>query len=318
MKILVTGANGFIGRILCEKLINEGYLVRGVLRDASQMRGLPLRSEKVQVGSICSVRNWSKALTGVNVIVHLAAKMNIFGKNSDDSYASFKEINILGTKYLAQQAITSGVKRFVFISTVKVNGEGKDTHYNEKDNCEPVDFYAKSKWEAEKMLYDIAKNTGMEIVILRSPLVYGPHVKGNILRLLKIVERGIPVPFANVKNRRSLIYSGNLVDAIVTCMKHPKAAGRTYFVSDREEVSTPELIRGISSSLGRPVRLFPFPSKLLRMAGIFTEKYVAIDKLLASLTVDCSKISRDLGWQAPFSMEQGLKETAKWYLNEGV
>jgi nucleoside-diphosphate-sugar epimerase len=202
------------------------------------------------------------------------------------------------------------------MSSVKVNGEGKSTPYHEEDIQQPQDAYSISKWEAEKVLNKISGETRMEIVIIRSPLVYGPRVKANFLRLLEMVDHGIPLPLANVNNQRSLIYLGNLVDAIVTCMKHPKAAGQTFLVSDGNDVSTPELIRHISSLLGRPVKLFPFPPILLKMAGIITGKSVAIDRLLGSLTINSSKIRRELGWQAPFSMEQGLKETTKWYLRK--
>jgi nucleoside-diphosphate-sugar epimerase len=201
------------------------------------------------------------------------------------------------------------------MSSVKVNGNGKSIPYNEEDIPTPQDAYAISKWEAEKVLNKISEETEMEIVVLRSPLVYGPCVKANFLRLLEIVDHGI-LPLASVNNRRSLIYLGNLVDAILTCMKHPKAAGQTYFVSDGEDISTPELIRRISFALRRSTRLFPFPPVLLQLAGIITGKSVEIDRLLGSLTIDCSKIRSKLHWKAPFSMEQGLRETAKWYMKK--
>ena len=241
-------------------------------------------------------------------------------------------MNVKGTERLAREAASANVRRFVYMSSVKVNGErteGKSRgqrsevrdqgsvskqFFSEEDVPEPQDPYAVSKWEAEKVLNKISEETGMEIVILRSPLVYGPRVKANFLRLLKVVDRGMPLPLANINNRRSLIYLENLVDAIVACIKNPKAAGQTYLVSDGDDVSTPELIRRMGYALGRPVRLFPFPPILLKMAGIITGKSVAIDRLLRSLTIDCSKIRRELDWQAPFSMDQGLRETAMWYL----
>jgi len=231
-----------------------------------------------------------------------------------DPFPVFRQVNVAGSERLAQTASASGVKRFVYLSTVKVNGEGKAAPYTEKDDPEPIDPYGISKWEAEQILYEISDQTGMEMVVLRPPLVYGPWVKANFLHLLKILDRGIPLPLASINNRRSLIFLGNLLSAIVACINHPKAAGQTFLVSDGEDVSTPDLIRHINSALGSPARLFPFPPVMLKMAGIITGKSVAMDKLLCSLTIDCSKIRRELDWQAPFSMEQGLRETVKWYL----
>ena len=313
LNILVTGANGFIGRALSERLMVEGYKVRGVFRDSTQMTARSLGVEMIQIRGIHSETNWSKVLNGINGIVHLAAKVHVCRRNSADPYALFREINVDGTKYLAQQAVKAKVRRFVYLSTVKVNGEGRAAPYNEMDIHQPQDAYSFSKWEAEKILGKIAEETGMEVVIIRSPLVYGPHVKANFLRLLELVERGVPLPLESVNNRRSLVYIGNLVDAIVTCVSHPRAAGNTYLVSDGEDVSTPELIRRISFVLGKPARLFPFPSVMLKMVGIISGQSVPIDRLLKSLTVDCSKIRRELDWQAPFSMDQGLSETARWY-----
>jgi len=313
MKVLVTGANGFIGQALCKRMIVEGCQVRGAVRNATQMTPLPSGVETVQVGNIWSETNWSKALNGINGIVHLAARVHVMRENTADPVMAIREVNVNGTTCLAQQALEAGVRRFVYLSSVKVHGEGRATPYNEKDDSGPVDPYAKSKWEAEKILNKIAEETGMEIVILRSPLVYGPRVKANFLRILKVVERGIPLPLASVNNRRSLIYIENLIDAIITGMKHHRAAGQTYLVSDGDDVSTPELIRRISYALGKPTRLFPFPPILLKMAGIITGKFVSMDRLVGSLTIDSSKIRRDLNWQAPFSMEHGLRETARWY-----
>ena len=313
--VLVTGANGFIGTALCNCLRGENFRVHGAVRPGKASL-LPKGVEAAHIEYIDGNTDWINALKGVDAVVHLAARVHVTNNHSKDSLVVYRHINVAGTERLARMAVAAGVKRFVYLSTVKVNGEGKATPYTEKDDSEPTDPYGISKWEAEKVLYKIADQTGMEMVVLRPPLVYGPGVKANFLRLLKVVDRGIPFPLANANNRRSLIYLENLLDAIVTCIKHPKAAGQTYFVSDGEDVSTPELIRRISSSLGRPSRLFPFPPVFLKVAGIITGKSVSMDRLLGSLTVDCSKIRRELDWQAPFSMEQGLKETAKWYIEK--
>ena len=315
MNILITGANGFIGRALCDKLIADGYQVCGAVRGAAQMTALP---------------------SGVE------------GASSADPLAAFREVNVEGTKRLARQAAEAGVKRLVYISSVKVNGERtlkignrieeredrKENRENrigdrkrengerwaafsEKDVPEPQDPYAVSKWEAEQGLLSIAEATGLEVVIIRPPLVYGPGVKANFLRLFKIVERGIPLPFAKIDNRRSFIYLDNMIDAIITCINHPGVAGQTFLISDGEDVSTPELIRRISSVLGKPARLFSSPSFLMRLAGKLLGKSAAIDRLLGSLTIDSTKIRKELGWEPPYTMEQGIRETAKWYQKAG-
>lgn len=331
MNVLVTGANGFIGKALCERLSSKGLLVRGAVRSKASSVVLPAGIESLSIGSIGSDTKWGRAVEGIDTVVHLAARLYVLGDAAPIQHAAYRQVNVEGTKSLASAAATAGVKRFVYISSVKVNGESTGNKnkkqgsefriqegelkaaFSEKDIPNPQDPYAVSKWEAEKVLNKISEETGMEIVILRSPLLYGPGVKANFLRLLVMVDRGIPLPLASVNNRRSLIYLDNLVDAIITCMKHTKAAGQTYFVSDGEDVSTPELIRRISSALGRPVRLFHCPTDVLKVAGKLSGKVAEMERLTDSLAVDISKIRRDLDWKAPFSMDQGLRETAKWY-----
>ena len=312
--VLVTGANGFIGTALCNRLLGENFRVHGAVRPGK----VPLLPEGVEAAHIESIdgdTDWINALKGIDTVVHLAARVHMTNNHSKDSLAAYRYVNMAGTARLARMAAAAGVKRFVYLSTVKVNGEGKAAPYTEKDDPEPTDPYGTSKWEAEKVLYEIADQTGMEMVVLRPPLVYGPGVKANFLRLLKVVERGIPLPLANVNNLRSLIYLENLLDVIVTCINHPKAAGQTFLISDGKDLSTPELIRLMAEAMGRKVRLFSFPLFMLKIAGCILGKSVEIDRLLGSLTVDSSKIRRDLGWKAPYTMAQGLKETAKWYLN---
>jgi nucleoside-diphosphate-sugar epimerase len=314
MNLLVTGANGFIGSGLCKKVLDMGGYVRGIVRPSTYRNTLPSDIDVVPVEEIGPLTDWSNVMSGVDTVVHLAARVHVINHFEAQVSDAYRSVNVAGTERLARIAAVSGIRRLIYISTVKVNGEGKTIPYTEKDKPEPMDPYAASKWEAEKVLHKIAGETGLEVVVLRPPLVYGPGVKANFLRLLKGVECGIPLPLASVNNRRSLIYSGNLVDAVVACIEHPKAAGNTYLVSDGEDVSIPELIRRISFALGRPARFFPFPPVMLKMAGIITGKSAAIDRLLGSLAVDCSEIRRELDWQVPFSMEQGLKETATWYL----
>jgi nucleoside-diphosphate-sugar epimerase len=199
------------------------------------------------------------------------------------------------------------------MSTVKVNGEGREVQYCEDDIPGPLDPYGISKWEAEKIIKAIANETGMETVIIRTPMVYGPEVKANFLKLLKAVDSGIPMPLASVNNRRSIIYLGNLVDVIVTCLTHHKAGQKTYLVSDGKDVSTPELIRQIATALGKPVRLFHLPMFMLSLAGFITGKSQEIERLTGSLAVDSSKIRKELGWNPPFTLAWGLKQTAEWF-----
>ena len=319
--VLVTGATGFIGQELCKKILLGNWFVRGIIRLSTYRNNLPSDVDVIPLEEIGPRTDWSKALSGVDIVVHLSARVHVINDPSEDSLAAYRYVNAAGTERLARIASAYGVKRFVYLSSVKVNGEGKPVPYTEKNDPEPVDPYGISKWEGEKILHEIGYETDLEVVIIRSPLVYGPRVKANFLRLLKVVECGVPIPLKSVNNRRSLIYLGNLVDAIVTCMKHPRAIGQTYLVSDGEDVSTPELIRRMGSALGRPARLFPFPPFLMNIAGCISGKSDTIERLIGSLMVDSSKIKRELDWEPPYTMDQGLKETAKWYkkgLRSGV
>jgi nucleoside-diphosphate-sugar epimerase len=228
--------------------------------------------------------------------------------------AVYRAVNVAGTEHLAQMAASMNVRRFIFMSSIKVNGEGNAVAYTEHDRPMPADPYAISKYEAEQLLQEINKKNGLEVVVLRPPLVYGPYVKGNFLQLFKVVDMGIPLPLASVRNQRSLIFLGNLLDAIVTCIHHPKAARKTYLLSDGIDTSTPELIQKAASALGRPVRLFPFSLNLLRLLAKITGRSASVNRLLNSLVLDNSRISTELDWTPRFSMAEGLAKTAKWYL----
>lgn len=317
MNILVTGANGFIGKSLCESLLADGCQVRGAVRGAAQMEALPPRVEGAMVGDIGPGTDWSEALGGIECIVHLAARVHVMRESVVDPMAAFREVNVDGTECLAKQAARAGVKRLVYISSVKVNGEGRSSPYTEADVPAPRDTYAVSKWEAEQVLNDIAEKGGLEVVTLRPPLVYGPGVRANFLRLVKLVKLGVPLPFVCVKNRRSLIYIGNFVDAIVACMTNPNAAGKTYFVSDGEDVSTPDLIRMIAAASNRRALMLPVPVWMIRMAGRIMGRSEELDRLLGSLTVDTSKIRSELGWYPPFTTEEGIRNTVCWYMSAG-
>lgn len=303
MKILVTGATGFVGTALLARLTASGY---GVVPAVRRRSGLP---NEVVVGNLAASTDWRPALSGCDAVVHLAARVHVMNDSAKNPLALYRETNTDATLSLARQAAAAGVKRFVFISTIKVNGEGRDAPYRETDAAEPDDAYAISKWEAEQGLQQIAAETGLEVVILRPPLVYGPGVKANFLRLLRMVERGWPLPLGAIHNRRSLLYLGNFVDAIRVCTEHPAAVGQTFLLDDGEPVSTPELIRAMARAMGRPVRLLAVPTGLLEFAGALLGKRAAVTRLTGSLFVDSSAIRSRLGWTPPFSMEAGLTAT---------
>ena len=303
MKVLVTGANGFIGEALCASLVNSGYaLVPAVRRNC----GLP---HEVVVGNLNASNDWHLALAGCDAVVHLAARVHVMDDSSQDPLSMYRETNTEATLNLARQSIQTGVKRYIFISTIKVNGEGRDTAYRETDVPAPADAYAISKWEAEQGLRRIAEETGLEVVILRPPLVYGPGVKANFLRLMQAVQKGWPFPLGAIRNRRSLLYLGNFVDAIRLCVEHPAAAGQTFLLDDGKPVSTPELIRALAHAMGRPARLLVVPVWMLEFLGALVGKRAAVARLSGSLFVDSSLIRSRLGWVPPFSMGAGLAAT---------
>ena len=312
MKVLVTGANGFVGQPLCEELLRRGYQIRAAVRSHGQ---LSADAETVTVGAIDRETDWSDALSGVDAVIHLAARVHVMKDNAADPLAEFLKVNLYGTSNLAQQAASAGVKRFVYVSSVKVNGEQTTVNrpFLETDEPDPQDPYAVSKLHAEQDLQRIARETGLEVVIVRPPLVYGPGVKGNFISLLAAIDRGIPLPLAGANNARSLVYVGNLVDALIACATHPAAAGETYLVSDGDDVSTAMLVDLVARSLGRSSRAFEFPQGLLRAAATVLGRAEQLDRLFGSLRVNDEKLRRELGWSPPFTLEQGLQATSEWY-----
>ena len=342
MKILITGSTGFVGRFLCTRMLSERWSLRGTLLPSEDPSSLIGGVEPVTVNPLGADTLWKHALLGVDTIVHLAARVHIMDDTSADPLTEFRKVNVDGTAQLAREAAKAGVRRLVFISSIKVNGEENATPYTPASPPKPSDPYGISKWEAEQTLRKIETETGLEVVVVRPTLVYGPRVKANFLNMMKIITKGIPLPLASISNKRSLVYVGNLVDALAVCASHPEAAGKTYLVSDGEDVSTPELLRRVARALEVPVRLLPFPVSWMKCAaklldnfgfwilnfGLFGPKALnseskiqhskftpAVNRLTGSLTVDSSKIRQELGWKPPFTMEEGLRETAGWFKN---
>lgn len=310
---MVTGANGFVGKALCAELRRQGHSVRAALRSANT----PVEDVEVAVtGAIDGGTDWADALRGVDVVIHLAARVHVMKETAADPLAEFLKVNLHGTANLAQQAARAGVKRLVYASSVKVNGERttESRPFVESDEPGPQDAYGMSKWQAEQALQRIAQETGLQVVIVRPPLVYGPGVKGNFISLLAAIDKGIPLPLAGAKNLRSLVYVGNLVDALIVCATHPAAAGQTYLVRDGEDISTAMLVDKIAGALGRKSRSFYFPDGLLRAAAAVLGRSEQIARLSGSLRVSDAKICGELGWVPPYTLEQGLRATADWYL----
>jgi len=312
-QILVTGASGFVGQALCAELYKRDFQVRGALR---MLRAELPEHDQFIVPDLDEHTDWSAALQGVVSVIHLAARVHVMKDSSFNPLEEFRTVNVKGTENLGRQAAQAGVKRLVYVSSVKVNGEETmEGRYTEENFSNPQDPYGTSKWEAEQALHQIAQETGMEVVIVRPPLVYGAGVKGNFIQMLKELSQGYPLPFYSINNRRSLIYVGNLVDALISCATHPAAAGQTYLVSDGEDISTPDLLRRLGAEMGRPAHLFPCPVGLLKLAGKLTGKSDQVQRLLGSLQVDSGKIRRELNWTPPFTLQQGLQATAEWYRN---
>ena len=320
--VLVTGANGFIGSALCRRLQEAGMLVRAAVRDRSKVQANGGVSdgghEWVVLHDQSTESDMQQALHGVQTVVHLAARVHVMADRASDPLYEFRLVNRDWTERLAGAAAEQGVRRFVYLSSIKVNGEETRVPFTESDPPNPQDPYGISKWEAEQALAVVAAKTGLETVVLRPPLAYGPGVQGNFLQLLNVVRKGIPLPLASVNNRRSLIYRENFVDALIHCVRDARAAGRTYLVSDGEDLSTAELIRRLAKSLKKDSPLWPLPLWMLRGAGKLAGKTAMIDRLLGSLQIDSSRIRRELDWYPPYSVDRGLEDTVAWFMRRSA
>jgi len=315
MKVLVTGSTGLVGSALCAGLVARGFHVVGTARSRPSVR-IPGVDYRV-VGELGSTTNWQDAVAGAKVVVHCAARVHIIHETLSDPLAAFRVVNVLGTEHLALQASAAGVQRLVYVSSIKVNGEEtRDRPFTEQDRPQPSDAYAISKWEAERALHGIASRTGLEIVVVRPPLVYGPGVKGNFLSLMRLVHRGVPLPLGRCHNRRSLLGLGNFVDFLATCIDHPASSGETFVLSDGKDFSTPELIRHLAVAMGRPARLLPIPPALVQLATSVLGKPGIYQRLCGSLQVDPSHARRLLGWIPPQTTDAGLTATAQAFLKQ--
>lgn len=309
--ILVTGGTGFVGAALLRQLLRDG------VETATSVRGSVTAAIKdVQyhrLDGMSSITDWSAALEGVSAVVHCAARVHVMKDSANDPLKAYREVNVEGTLNLARQAARIGVRRFVFVSSIKVNGEHTLLGHalSADDEPAPVDPYGLSKLEAEQGLLQLAAQTGMEVVIVRPPLVYGPGVKANFASMMRWVSRGVPLPLGRIHNARSMVALDNLVDLLVTCLKHPAAAGQTFLVSDGDDVSTTELLRRTARAMGKRALLLPVPASWLEMVAALLGKRAMAQRLCGSLQVNIDKTRSVLGWEPPLTLDQGLKKAVE-------
>ena len=312
--VLVTGANGFIGQSLCKSLAESGFIVRGTIRSMDR-KSPNTQTGYVVTGPIEAVSNWDPVLDSVEAVVHTAATSDFHGPPTKAALDRMNSINVDAVTRLAEQAVVAGVKRFIYLSSIKVNGLiTTDRPFTADDNPQPVEPYGKSKMAAEQALYKISADTGLELVILRPSLVYGPNPRGSVLQLMRFVDREILLPLASVENRRSLVAVQNLCDLIKVCLIHPKAPDNTFLVSDGADISTPDFIRRIASHMGRKTRLVPIPVFLLRMSAALLGRWSEIQALTFSQQVDSSKTRDRLNWVPPVNPDKALGIAVEDYL----
>jgi nucleoside-diphosphate-sugar epimerase len=317
--VLVSGGMGFIGGAFSSKLSSSGFKVRCAVRDPLDYHN-GSTIDYVSVGNICSKTDWSQALKGIKTIVHCAALNSRVNNFNASALSTYRSVNVDGTRRLAEQAINYGVQRFVFLSSIKVNGEltdvlpfsspkkrGEVSNSTYNDSGLLRDPYSISKFEAEQALWDVSAKTGLEVVVVRPPMVYGPCVKGNLALLIKLVSSGLPLPFGLVRNHRSLIGLDNLIDFLILCINHPAAAGETFLVSDGQDVSTPELVQYIATAMGKTAFLTQIPVPLLRALGHLFRRQADISRLIDSLQVDSSHAQVILNWVPPVSLKEGVR-----------
>jgi UDP-glucose 4-epimerase len=313
MRVLVTGANGFVGRAVVARCVREpGWTCRAAVRaGAPQAEG----AETVRIGDLDKGTDWRHALQGVQAVVHTAARVHVMRDTARDPLAEYRRVNVAGTEALARQAAEAGVRRLVFVSSIKVLGErtAPGRPFTDGDLPAPQDPYGVSKLEAEQVLGRVAAETGLEVAIVRPVLVYGPGVSANFAALVRAVYRGIPLPLGRVHNRRSMVAVDNLADLLVRCVTHQAAAGGTFFVSDGEDLSTPALVRRLARHLGVRPRLWPVPVSVLRVAGCLTGRGAVVDRLCGSLQVDMSATCATIEWRPPVTVDAAFARLARSY-----
>ena len=312
--ILVTGATGFVGSALCQYLLRQGYHITAIVR--SRHHSISRAIKQVVVSDLGLKINWVGILQGIDCVIHLAGRAHIVKEVVADPLDAFRHINTRATLHLAQQAIKVGVRRFIFLSSIKVNGEKTPLHqpFSVTDNPAPLDPYGISKYEAELGLQEMVVSTRMELVIIRPPLIYGPHVKANFLTMMKWVQKGIPLPLGAVNNQRSLLALDNLLDFILLCIVNPKAAGQTFLISDGNDLSTTELLQRVAIALRKSIRLVPIPTSALIIAGAALGKRDISRRLCESLQIDMSHTKKRTAWKPPITVDEALQKTANIYL----
>ena len=310
MHVLLTGSTGFVGKALMSTLRTKRHEISAPMRAQSESSA---SLNSFLVGDINAATNWSTVLQGADAVVHLAARVHVMRDTADNPLKEFRSVNTEGTLNLARQAAAAGIRRFIFLSTIGVNGNSTSHGkiFTETSASLPHDPYSVSKHEAEVGLRAISKSTGMKIVIIRPTLVHGNKAPGNFGKLTRLVAKGLPLPLASIDNRRSLVGIDNLVDFIITCLEHPAAANETFLVSDGEDLSTPDLIRRMARAMDRPARLLPVPKSVLMAAAAILGKRDMAQRLCGSLQVDISKSRTLLGWNPPVSVDEGLRRTVK-------
>lgn len=310
--VLLTGATGFVGRAVLSSLVARADRVRAAVRCAS---ALDARVATFQIDALDGDTQWQAGLEGVEVVIHSAARVHVMNDKEADPLSAFRRVNVEGTLNLARQAAAAGVRRFIFISSIKVNGEGTPVGrpYRADDVPAPADPYGVSKMEAEQGLRVLAEQTGLEVVIIRPVLVYGPGVKANFLAMMRWLRKGVPLPFGAINNRRSLVALDNLVDLVLTCMVHPAAANETFLVSDGEDLSTTDLLKRMARALGTSARLLPVPAILLTLGATLLGKRSLSQRLCGSLQVDIEKTRTLLGWVPPVGVDQALAQAARHF-----
>jgi len=312
--ILVTGGTGFVGSALLNRLLRDGYETSTNVR--SSVSNIPVGVQSHLIGGMTAATDWSAALKGVQAVVHCAARVHVMNDRSLDPLEIYRQVNVDGTLNLARQAAQSGVRRFVFVSSIKVNGEVSrpSQPFTADEVPDPLDPYGISKLEAELGLREIEAKTDMEVVIVRPPLVFGPGVKANFASMMRWVAHELPLPFGAIHNARSMVSLDNLVDLLVTCLKHPAAKGHTFLVSDGEDLSTTELLRRTAQAMGKKAILLPVPTYFLELCGALLGKRAVAQRLCGSLQVDIKKTKDLLGWSPPVSVDEGLRQTATHFL----